>query len=190
MNLFTGTIADFRRRLREGVLIPMMTAAFEESMLAAAGSSEIASWTNSLPALESAIPPELNDAAVLLEYMLPLTSKRIDVLLLANDDLGRPTASVIELKQWGEATLDEGTAIVEVGNRRLLHPQQQVAQYVQYLEDFHSMVQDDGLRVAGCAYLHNATKQTVATLSGSDFEHLKRFPFFTGDEVPEFVQWL
>jgi hypothetical protein len=42
----------------------------------------------------------LKDVGVLLEYLLPFTSKRLDCILCGYDLKGFPSAVVIELKQW------------------------------------------------------------------------------------------
>ena len=45
----------------------------------------------------AAIP---DDAAVAIEYQVPLTSKRVDFILTGADDYRRETAIIVELKQW------------------------------------------------------------------------------------------
>jgi uncharacterized protein len=77
---------------------------------------------------------------VLLEYRLPMTSKRLDALLLGQDPSGRVSAIVVENKQWTVGEIEDvEDRIVVVGGRRSLHPQQQVAQYVEYLRDFNTL---------------------------------------------------
>lgn len=63
------------------------------------------SWNNSLQFMErvirkSAIPA---DSGILLEYNIPATSKRIDVVVSGHDEKERKNFVIIELKQWSEA---------------------------------------------------------------------------------------
>ena len=78
---------------------------------------------------------------MLLEYRLPLTSKRADVVLLGEHPRGGPSCVVVENKQWSRVELvDTEYRLVEVagaGEQERLHPQEQVRRYVEYLEDFN-----------------------------------------------------
>lgn len=52
----------------------------------------------------------LGDVEALVEYQLPLTSKRADVVLAgAHPRHGTPSYVVVELKQWTRANLLDGT---------------------------------------------------------------------------------
>ena len=53
-----------------------------------------------------------DDVGVALEYTVPQTSKRIDVLLTGEDDAGTPKLIIIELKQWSEARFSEKDGII------------------------------------------------------------------------------
>ncbi|TDP82933.1 hypothetical protein EV672_105120 [Aquabacterium commune] len=58
---------------------------------------------------DDAIP---DDMAVALEYTVPQTSKRIDVLLTGEDEAATPKLVIIELKQWSQARFSEKDGIV------------------------------------------------------------------------------
>ena len=95
--------------------------------------------------------------------MLPLSSKRIDALLFghSSDDAAKPL--LVELKQWTAGEIEETDgSLVTVAGRLHLHPQLQVAQYVQYLRDFHPSIYEGKLDLAGVAYLHDADTAGVA----------------------------
>lgn len=62
---------------------------------------EVASWRNSLRAMSDVVTHGgLTGTGVLLEYQLPLSSKRLDCMLIGHDRQGWPGAVVIELKRW------------------------------------------------------------------------------------------
>src|SRR5689334_7975284 len=103
----------------------------------------------------------LNDHCVLLEYQLPLSSKRMDCMICGHgaDDSGH--AVIVELKQWERCDSSEADKLVRswVGGREreLLHPSVQVGQYRQYLEDTNTAFHEgpEPIRLSSCSYLHN-----------------------------------
>ena len=97
---------------------------------------------------------------VLLEYELPLTSKRLDCLVTGLDGQRQHQAAIIELKQWEkclESDAERVVTFVAGANRDVLHPSVQVGQYMSYLADYQPAFYEGpapiGLRA--CAYLHN-----------------------------------
>ena len=123
--------------------------------------AEKRSWENSLVEIsELLIQCDLGEVVLLVEYQLPYSSKRVDVLVLGSDPkTGQPTLIAIELKQWTNASLIEGALdtlkIDSYGNTPILHPAVQVSRYCEYLNDFNRYVSDDNTNLFGIAYLHN-----------------------------------
>ncbi len=70
------------------------------------GISEARSWERSIPVLAAALNDAgLGDVEMMLEYALPLNSKRADVVLAGvHPSTGEPSYVVVELKQWSEVT--------------------------------------------------------------------------------------
>ncbi|BBZ02105.1 ATP-binding protein [Mycolicibacterium chitae] len=132
-----------------------------------AAQSEQASWKKSLPVLAAdLVDAGLGEVEMLLEYHLPLTSQRADVVLAGTHPrTGEASYVIVELKQWSSAYAFEGDPeIVEVpgvpGGPRL-HPVIQVRGYCEYLSDFARVVADNPDALAGVAYLHNASNPTL-----------------------------
>ncbi|PID53274.1 MAG: ATP-binding protein [Micrococcales bacterium] len=155
--------------------------------------SEQRSWVRSLPVLVA----DLQDAdrtgvELLVEYRLPLTSKRADVVLAGlGARTGKPAYLVVELKQWtfAERFEDSDTLVrVEGYGRPVLHPGEQVQDYCEYLQNFVAVLADDPDAVAGAAYLHNATDLGVADLLERPGNALSRL--FTGQRRSEFRRYL
>lgn len=123
--------------------------------------AEKRSWENSLVEIsELLIQCDLGEVVLLVEYQLPYSSKRVDVLALGSDPkTGQPTIIAIELKQWTNASLIEGALdtlkIDSYGNTPILHPAVQVSRYCEYLNDFNRYVSDDNTNLFGIVYLHN-----------------------------------
>ncbi len=67
-----------------------------------ASPAEMRSWSGSLPNLaQDLVEAGLSNVEVMLEYRLPLTSKRADVVLAGRHPrTGAPSYVVVELKQW------------------------------------------------------------------------------------------
>jgi hypothetical protein len=123
--------------------------------------AERRSWENSLVEIsELFIQCGLGDVNLLVEYQLPYSSKRIDVIALGSSPKNEtPTVIAIELKQWSSASLIEGALdslkIDSFGNTPILHPAVQVSRYCEYLSDFNRFVSHEDTNLFGIAYLHN-----------------------------------
>ncbi len=128
-----------------------------------ASEAEQKSWGRSLPVFaRDLVDAGLGDVEMLVEYHLPLTSQRADVVLAGiHPDTGAPSYMVVELKQWSSAyRFEDSPELVEVPGvpgGPALHPVAQVKGYCDYLGDFAKAVADQPDALAGMAYLHNAT---------------------------------
>ncbi|GAB3474543.1 DUF2075 domain-containing protein [Amycolatopsis cihanbeyliensis] len=132
--------------------------------------AEQGAWRASLPALAHELDEcGLGEVEMLIEYQLPLSSLRADVVLAGlHPDTGRSSYVVVELKQWTKATAEPDEprlCTVPHTTRPLLHPVCQVEQYCEYLADFTRTLHDHPDDVAGAAYLHNADDSGVASLT-------------------------
>ncbi|WP_226924697.1 DUF2075 domain-containing protein [Georgenia satyanarayanai] len=158
------------------------------------GAGERRSWRGSLPVLaQDLVDAGLGDVEVILEHRLPLSSKRIDALLVGrHPSTGNPSIVVVELKQWSGATSWQGSdTLVDVAAapyRPALHPGVQVSGYVEYLRDFMPGLADDPSMTAGVAYLHNATDNSVADLFVRPVTETSRL--FTGQRRGAFHDYL
>lgn len=160
-----------------------------------AGPAEQNSWRRSLPALAADLREAgLENVEILIEYHMPLTSKRADVVLAGvHPTTGEPSYVVIELKQWTAAySFEDSTELVEVpgmpGGPKL-NPILQVRGYCEYINDFARVLQDQPDALAGAAYLHNANDPSLLA-------DLKTVPmtttgrFFTGADRGKFHDFL
>ena len=156
--------------------------------------SEYRSWERSIPALRAdLVSAGLSDVEMLLEYQLPLTSKRADVILVGqHPKTGGPSYLVVELKQWSHAERFEDSdtlvRIEQYGERPVTHPVLQVRDYCDYMLDFTAVLADEPLSLAGVAYLHNATDGGVTDLLDLTGDRLGSL--FTGQRRSEFQDFL
>ncbi|MEU0193380.1 DUF2075 domain-containing protein [Streptomyces afghaniensis] len=155
--------------------------------------SEVRSWQRSIPALTAALNDAgLGDVEVMLEYALPLNSKRADAVLAGVHPVtGDPSYVVVELKQWSQAEPDEedpALCHVDAYPHPVLNPIEQVRRYCEYLVNFNGAVAEHPRRVTGATFLHNATEFGVGGLRGIETDGHGRL--FTGDRRGEFLDHL
>lgn len=152
------------------------------------------SWANSLPALGRDLADAgLDQVEVLLEYRLPLSSKRIDAVLAGvHPKTGEPSYVVVELKQWSGARIDPETPdlvyVDAYGRRPVLHPVEQVRRYARFLTDFTRSLEHQDDAVVGAAYLHNATGAGIADLRAYPQTHEARL--FSAGARAEWLDFL
>jgi len=155
--------------------------------------SERKSWRRSLPILaHDLVEADLGEVEMLIEYRLPLTSKRADVVLAGVDRrTGGDAYVVVELKQWSQAELYEGNerlVVVAGMHREVEHPLLQVQGYCDYIADFVASLRGDNNAVRGVAYLHNAADLDVDGLF--EFATTERTRLFTKSRRGAFLEYL
>jgi ATP:corrinoid adenosyltransferase len=157
------------------------------------GPSEVRSWQRSIPALATALNDAgLGDVEVMLEYALPLNSKRADAVIAGVHPVtGEPSYVVVELKQWSQAEPDEDDPAlcrIDAYAHPVLNPIEQVRRYCEYLVNFNGAVSEHPGRVSGVAFLHNATEFGVSGLR--EVERDGNGQLFTAERRGEFLDHL
>jgi len=191
MRLYSGLSTDFIRDNVHNRIAEKLKDAFFRQFRFNPAPSEVGSWRNSLRAVSQVIDDaKLHDHGILLEYQLPMSSKRLDCMITGQGESQRDNAVILELKQWekcGDAGADNlVTTFVGGRERDLLHPSAQVLQYQRYLEDSHTAFYDPPapIELASCAYLHNYTAEDSDVLFADHFRPLLEVsPVFTANDV-------
>jgi hypothetical protein len=135
------------------------------------------------------------DHGILLEFQLPMSSRRIDALMTGHGHDGRPGAVIVELKQWDDvepSTVPECVGVRYGGRiRDTLHPSAQAGGYRQYLVDSHAAFTTEGVRLDACAFLHDFIyDEQSELLSPRHLDILGAYPLFAGDRVTELLAFL
>src|SRR3954452_190857 len=192
MSAFRVSAAGLLRLATEGTLADRIA---EQVWMSGHGVSpaERNSWSRSLSVLAQDLADAgLDDVEVLVEYQLPLTSRRVDAVLAGvHPKNGEDSFVVIELKQWSYVTrYEDSETLVDVeraaGPR--LHPGIQVGDYCQYLIDFLGLLAEHGNQVRGAAYLHNAVDRDIAELLERPATEQSRI--FTKQRRSDFLDYL
>lgn len=186
MKLYSGSARDFLRDTNRNEIADKLSDKFFTYFRFRPAGSEVRSWQNSLRAMSGVITEgKLENTGVLLEYQLPLTSKRLDCMLTGHTKSGAPHAVIIELKQWEACEGADGEHVltwVGGGEREVLHPSAQVGQYQMYLRDMHSAFyrNPNPIGLDACSYLHNYSHDPEDVLFDPKYRHLIEVaPIFT-----------
>lgn len=198
MRVYANHCKTFIEDCERNQLTEKLRVGFEVCFGSAPGPSEVQSWRNSLRALAMVLSRAgLTNQGILLEYQLPLTSKRADCILCGYDEMGMPSAIVVELKQWetckNASGANEVISFVGKAERELLHPSEQARRYAQFLEDNHQAFYADtpAIQAHACAYMHNYLTVASNPLKSEKFKDLiAAVPLFTSDDVDEFVAFI
>lgn len=147
------------------------------------GQGEVKSWRNSLQFMLAVLQdPDIPDeAGIALEYHLPNSGKRIDLLISGGTTATDECLIIVELKQWETARSTGKPSVVSTdfrfGAKEVAHPSYQAWSYAQLFKDFNAVVQDEHIGIQPCAYLHNYTPDGV--IDGEFYrEDLDRAPLF------------
>ena len=196
MHLYQGTSEQFIADAVQARLANQLADRFFEEFRYRPSPSEVTSWRNSLGAMAHVLQlADLTDQGILVELKLPLSSKRLDVLITGSNPTTGDAAVIVELKQWTEVGRSNITDCVAVdfGGRDVdhLHPSRQVAQYQRYLQDTHPAFTDGAIALDACAYLHYAQHDPKSPLYHADFATLLATnPSFAGDQLDAFTDFL
>jgi len=163
------------------------------------GDSEYRSWVQSLAILNNSfLYAGLKDNHIIVEYELPYSSRRIDVLIFGNDSEGKENIVVMELKQWSNKNVKdsetEGNVIVDYGKfqKEQAHPSLQVQGYHFGLKDFLEIFEKKNAPgLNSCVYAHNYSKEKNADLFLQKFSDvIKTFPLFAKEDASELGRYL
>lgn len=198
MRLYAGTSRNFITDSNHNQIAGKLKAAFFRAYGFNPSDNEVNSWRNSLLNVSTVFQnADLLDHGIILEYQLPLSSKRLDCLICGKNEQNRDNAVIIELKQWSkcEESIGENEVITWVGGakRDILHPSAQVSNYKSYLQDSHTAFYE-GVEPVGlhsCAYLHNYDFDPNDPIFAPKFKNLIiGSPLFTADDTDALSSFL
>ncbi|AUB78154.1 AAA family ATPase [Spiribacter roseus] len=183
MLVYTSDKPGFLRDVGDNRIADRVLDAMQKSGQGSVSDGERRSWEESLLRMKNVLEDRIvpDDAGIAVEYRIPQTSRRVDLIVSGTDDSGQDVCVIIELKQWSDVTATSKEAIVRTwlggSDRETTHPSYQAWSYASLLQDFNATVQDDAIRLIPCAYLHNCVDRTgVGDERYSD--DLERAPVF------------
>ena len=143
MILYEETIEHFNDDVMQNRIADRAAEKYKAHYRRNPGDAEYRSWATSLAILNNSfLYAGLKENHIIVEYELPYSSKRIDVLLFGKDESSKDNIVLMELKQWSnnkvEDSITEGNVIVDYGRfkKEIAHPSLQVQGYHFGLKDF------------------------------------------------------
>lgn len=163
MIIYKATKKDFVNDVFNNTIADNIDSAFVEHLGRHTSPNEVRSWANSMQFMSRVVnTPELSDdAGVAIEYQIPLTAKRVDFIVSGLNAKKQEQLVIVELKQWEEAesTLKPGIVVTRFqhGKGEVAHPSYQAWSYAYMLQNYNLTIQEHGVEICPCAYLHNYT---------------------------------
>ena len=185
----------FVEDIKSNCIADKITAKIRERGINAGHEREYISWQNSLQFMRNIVDDnDIDDEVrIAIEYNIPLTSKRVDLIICGADANNNDNVVVVELKQWqkAEVVADDMHYCVKTfvgrNNRIVCHPSYQAYSYACFIRNYSQKVLDDGINLIPCAYLHNYDPDFKQTLSNSIYkEWVSEAPFFIRNETEQF----
>ena len=196
MILYKDTAIGFRNDVDENKIVDILRQSFR-TKLGLDPSREFSSWFNSLRAMETVVRKSKisDDCGVLIEYKIPLTSRRIDFVVSGEGEDASRNFVVIELKQWQKAreTRKDGVVGTYLGGGMVetTHPSYQAQAYKVLIQEYNENVQDRDIKLSSCAYLHNYTESDPEPLKADIYADLVRdTPLYLKDDSKKLQDFL
>ena len=175
----------------------MIRAEFEKR-IGKVNKGEYLAWRNSLRHMAMIVKTDAIDdeTTVCIEYRLPYQNTRIDFLIAGRDGNGQEHVVIVELKQWSEATpVDEASDIVRTAvngaERNLPHPSYQAWSYAVTLQEYNECVQDDGILLHPCAFMHNYVPlDGDPIIDNTVYRIIDKSPLFTRANAEELIGFI
>ena len=161
MIIYRATKKQFVEDVFNDTIADNIDSAFVEHLGRHTSPNEVRSWHNSMQYMYKVVNiPELPDeVGVAIEYQIPLTAKRIDFIISGLNAKKREQIIIIELKQWDDAEPTQKPGIVvtrfQHGKAEVAHPSYQAWSYAYMLSNYNLTIQERGVEICPCAYLHN-----------------------------------
>ena len=199
MIVYNENKGQFVQDVRTNVIATKILDRIREKGLNAGQDREFASWQNSMQFMRNIVDDAdiEDDVQIAIEYNIPQTSKRVDFIIVGANAEGKDNIIVVELKQWTKAEVVDDDmhfcvrTYVAQDNRIVCHPSYQAYSYSRFMVNYSQDIQDRGIHIVPCAYLHNYLPAYKQALSDEIYkEWYTSAPFFIMDEVQKFSDFV
>lgn len=198
MIVYKNTTQGFIKDVLDNKIDDAIHVAYQCKIGRSIAQNERRAWTNSMGFMERVIRKAniADDCGILIEYVIPATSSRIDFLIAGLDQNNGKKFIIIELKQWEEAESTHKdsivTSVVNRSPKELPHPSYQAYSYKMFMKDFNEAIYNGNIGSYSCAYLHNYREKDPEPLKAPIYrEIIKDTPLYfktDSEKLAEFIR--
>jgi len=161
MIVYASNKADFINDVTNHQIEDVILSNYKQKLKRNTSASEIQSWRESLMymnlvLMDKDIP---DDAGVLVEFMIPQSSFRVDFIITGVNAREEEQVIIVEIKRWANAKLTNKDGVVKTvfrgGLAETSHPSYQAWSYAAFLSSYNETIHTDDISLFPCAYLHN-----------------------------------
>ena len=191
MIIYNKSLKDFRTDVTFNIMQSILLKTLREKGLSGGSASEINSWNNSLHFMKDVLDDSYfdNECQVAIEYNIPQTSKRVDFMIMGNNN-EEDHVVIIELKQWARVNkVDENCDHSIMSDLRshepVAHPSYQAYSYKQLILDYcNDSISINNETLKPCAYLHNLSEEYRPVIEDNLYhEWIEEAPVFLQSDV-------
>lgn len=191
MIIYNKSLKDFRTDVTFNMMQSILLKTLREKGLSGGSASEINSWNNSLHFMKDVLDDSYfdNECQVAIEYNIPQTSKRVDFMIMGNNN-EEDHVVIIELKQWSRVNkVDDNCDHSIMSDLRshepVAHPSYQAYSYKQLILDYcNDSVSINNKTLKPCAYLHNLSEEYRPVIEDNLYhEWIEEAPVFLQSDV-------
>lgn len=193
MRLYEGSINEFNQAVLGNEIADQIGLSYEKHYKRRVNPAEFRAWQQSFNFLRNSFEcTGLVDNKIIIEYELPYSTRRIDVLLFGRNNTKNDSVVLIELKQWSNESVadcaSEGNIIVDYGRfkKEQAHPSLQVQGYHYDLKDFLTIFSErPEISLDSCAYCHNYARNgnNPVLFSPKFNREMQEFPVFAKEDT-------
>ena len=195
MIIYKATKKQFVDDVFNDVIADNIDLAFYEHLGRHTSPNEVRSWKNSMQYMYRVVNTSTlpDDVGIAIEYQIPLTSKRVDFIVSGLDGQNHSHLVVVELKQWDTAipTSKPGVVVTRFqgGPAETVHPSYQAWSYAYMLSNYNLTVQNEGVEISPCAYLHNYAPDGV--IDGAEYaDYTALAPVFLKNDAARLQEFI
>lgn len=192
MIIYSGTSLDFQNDVDRNQIASKIEENFIEKIGYTESPNEKRAWRNSMNFMNNVIRNAKvpDDCGVLIEYMIPNTSNRVDFIVTGEDARQNQNYVLVELKQWEKAEKTDIPDVVRTfvggGYRNVSHPSYQADSYNRMMRNMNEGIYGNHINGYPCAYLHNYEKENPEPLLDERYRELvSEAPLFFEDNYSE-----
>ena len=191
MIIYNKSLKDFKTDVTFNMMQSILLKTLREKGLSGGSASEINSWNNSLHFMKDVLDDSyfVNECQFAIEYNIPQTSKRVDFMIMGNNN-DEDHVVIIELKQWARVNkIDDNCDHSIMSDLRshepVAHPSYQAYSYKQLILDYcNDSVSINNKTLKPCAYLHNLSEEYRPVIEDNLYhERIEEAPVFLQSDV-------